>query len=200
MKQLVNALMAATLALSLNAHATVLDFEDDPTLETVPAVYETNGIRFTVNNWVEGAAAIRDGNGTRTVAFCARDSADCNPGTSLTLTPTATSLFSLTSLDAAGLFGDGILNLVGHLGAGETVSRTLNLRDGAFATYALDGLTGLTSLDLFVTNGFGAEIDNLVFAAVEPEPPTGEVPEPATLSLLGAALLALGVARRRAGR
>ncbi|WP_296946839.1 PEP-CTERM sorting domain-containing protein [uncultured Massilia sp.] len=198
MKTLVNALMAATLALSLNAHATVLDFEGDTGTDVLPAVYDTNGLTITVHNWQYGAAAIRDGNGTRTLAFCALDSDACASGTSLTLT--GTSPFSLTSLDAAGFLSDGTLHFVGHYGDNQTVSKSVDITLDSFVTYALAGLTGLTSLDIFVTGGIGAEIDNLVFATVDPEPPTGEVPEPATLSLLGAALLGMGVARRRGSK
>lgn len=187
--------MAAAFALSLDAHATVLGFEDAEFEGIVPAVYTVDGYQIKVNNWIEGIASIGNGNGTNTLSFCAYDDAACYPGVFLTLT--GSSPFSLTGLEASTRFGNGTLDFVGHFAGGTTYSTSVTASEGSFSAFTLAGLTGLASLDIILTGAFSAEIDNLQLAAAAP--PTGEAPEPATLALMGAALLGLGVAHRRRG-
>lgn len=194
MKKLIKLAIVAACALAMNAYATVLDFESAPSSVVLPAEFAIDGVTFQVHSWVEGTIALGRGNGTQTLAFCGFDNLDCWAGTKLTLS--TDSLFSVTAIDALTWYGGGTLNFVGHLADGNTVDASFSV-DTSSKSLALAGLTGLSSLDIFWTGAYAGEIDNLALAAFVPEPPTGDVPEPATLSLIGAALLGLGVARRR---
>lgn len=85
----------------------------------------------------------------------------------------------------------GANGLIGTIGGGD-VTATANGDQGAQGTYYVN-ITSDAAFTRVVarSNGYAFEFDNVAFSATSP------VPEPLTLSLLGTALLGLGVAARR---
>lgn len=112
-------------------------------------------------------------------------------------------MFSMQSIGLAGFLGAAAnVTLTGYLMGGSTVTQTCAVSGSAFGANppmqacALGGaFSGLASVQFAALNAFGeplAEFDNVVVT-----PAATAVPEPATVVLFGAGLLAVGGAARR---
>lgn len=177
--------------LSLAAQAVLIDFESAPLGGTDS--YAQDG--FTLLDTFSTSAtntAIQltsiPGNSTQIFAFCAFDGS-CSAGTSLALTDGGA--FSVSSIDAANwqISGTtGALDLVGHFSGGGSITQTLTT-DDFWSTYSLSGFDNLVSLDIVGRSVYAFAIDNLVVNG-------SDVPEPATLALLGLSMAGLGFRRK----
>jgi hypothetical protein len=220
------ALMVALLAAS-PARAAVIDFEDTGTnpFLTFGNPITSHGFDFTappgsVSLGVPGLVTIFDGqscapscasNGTRVLAV---GGLDLNPGTDqpIVMTTSSGDDFFLHGFDFAEFVGDGSTNLnavaitlVGHKSGGGVV----------FQSFFLDGLNdgpgGLNDFQSALllpawTNARLSSIEIQGFNGDSPSTPRGfeldninatAVPEPGTLTLIGAGLAGLAMRRRR---
>ncbi|HOW77613.1 MAG TPA: VPLPA-CTERM sorting domain-containing protein [Candidatus Competibacteraceae bacterium] len=127
-------------------------------------------------------------------------------GSSLQVVMTALAGYSLASLsfDYAGWQNQGIATQYGIYQADGTTPITgpitnLTAPGQNFATAAYTFAGSETAAVLrFGPNGFDAGIDNLNITLTTPTGPgTGQIPEPASLALLGVGLAGLGFMRRR---
>ncbi|MGB8328073.1 MAG: PEP-CTERM sorting domain-containing protein [Steroidobacteraceae bacterium] len=135
-----------------------------------------------------GAASGANTNGTAVFGWCGF----CAYPSSVVITLTAVggAAFNLNSLDAANLEQTSLtqfLDIVGYVDGGGTLAQQLTIGD-TWTTFDLSGFNDLTSVEIFGA-GVGPDLamDNLV----------ANVPEPATLSLLGFGLAGIGALRRR---
>lgn len=197
-KSLQTILAAAAIAFSANGHAavttTTIDFSDAWEVMFFEETFTTQGYTFSINDW-DYNFFTDYGNGSLTMAFSGCSSASCVPGTRVTLTGTAP--FSLNSIDAASRGGQ--LNFAGRTSTGKAIDGSIAFDSYEWKTYAPDYFKDLSSIELFWTGTGIGEIDNLVLVSgSEDAPQATDVPEPATLALIGAALLGIGAARRRA--
>lgn len=220
MNKLIKLILMFFAALTFNAYAAVIDFEDvEEDIESTNEI--SRGFRFVANN--NGAIYITNGaacdppcasNGTRalTAAGVLFGYAD-----EVTVTRAAGGDFRLTSVDAAGLFpvpflADNAAEIAyqGILDGTVVTSGSLMLDwivDGPggaddFQTFILPG----TLVDTFIFTGMGSlsgnngfTLDNLVVELVDgggQEP--GEIPEPGTLALAALGFVGLSLGRRRA--
>lgn len=138
---------------------------------------------YILNN---GAGNNGFGNTTSVMAICA--------GCPLVMTLTAADPFSALSIDIGSYYGSdpAPITFTGFFVGGGSITQIL---DGAtrWDTYLFTGFNNLSSLRIETDNsGQHASIDNIVLDAG-----TRTVPEPASIALVGLALVAVGAARRR---
>jgi hypothetical protein len=143
------------------------------------------------------------GSGT-TYASNATDYLMMATSSSITLTSTSNLLFNVNSIDLAKFYGAGsnmasIANITGTFANGTKISKshqsnTINLlTTNDFTTVMLSDFTNLKSLTIF-TDNYQIGIDNIV---VTQSAAVTDMPEPASLAILGLGLFGIGVARRR---
>jgi len=144
-----------------------------------PAAGSFPGARFDLENIAQGSF---------TSAACA-----ATPAPGQTCTPFPSSPFNLTNLGTPGGSVTGVL--IGFSVSGDAINlTTLEETDmtGAFSTQ----INGTTLQAILATIGGGGTVSNSYSANfTTTAPPT--VPEPATVSLLGAGLVGLGLLQRR---
>lgn len=127
-------------------------------------------------------------------------------GLSATLTSTTSALFSINSIDLAnylsGLAADNATaTLTGVFANGTKITESFTLTNNNilttndFTTELLIGFTNLTSFTI-AASGYFLDVDNIVINQT-PAAATSDVPEPASLTILGLGLLGIGAARRR---
>jgi hypothetical protein len=191
---------AVLCTLAAAANATVIDFENavpspNPGLENV-LPYVQAGFRFASslgdaayhNDIFQPLQGINT-NGSAVLGWCA---ADCG-GATISISGPAS--FSLASFDIASLIagtGAGSLLVTGHRADGGTVVQTVGYGD-AWSSASLAAFTGLTRVDFFSADAVDVALDNLVLL-----PAVAQVPEPGSLAMLAAAMLALlGVRKAR---
>lgn len=121
---------------------------------------------------------------------------------SVTLTSTAQSLFSVNSIDLANFSYDAdptIATLTGTFANGTTISKIFILRNNNyvstndFTTELLNGFVDLTSFNIAASGFYFLDVDNIVIHQTA----ATDVPEPASLAILGFGLVGIAAARRR---
>lgn len=192
---------AAMLALALTAlvaHGApvVIDFEGQiPTGSNRTGdpifPYTEDGFRLTdVNsgsaNALFGPSGIQNDNGTDVLGW--------GSGSTFQVSSVTGDLLSLLAFDATNLDPQGSagqFNVTGFYGAGGSVSATFNSTFNSFTTFGFGSAwTGLSSVRIQNVNMVNGAIDNIRLDAAA-------VPEPTTIALVGAALAAIALSRRR---
>jgi len=174
------------------AQATLVDFEDIPSLSTSRFVIQDKGLTFTgINMDVLGPewSGYFVKNGTTTLMT--------NHYFSTTVTATSGDLFSLNQLDIALIFildqqAQEYASLVGYFSDGSSISTDLLVSASSYQTFNLTGFENLKSIVVSkreLGNG-SLGFDNFDFDVQA-------VPEPGSLALLGLGLVGLVLARRR---
>lgn len=197
------AAFATALLAIAPAQATTLSFDRD-SISFFSSVDEqgytattlgTNGYQAAIANTYFCGPACPDNGSTYILAH----------GAGIKLASSSGNAFSLTGFDgaeahgqASGLWARGIM-VTGYLAGGGTVSQSFALdwlQDGPgagidFQAFTLSGFDNLSYVT-FTNNGGGSffSLDNIK---------ANDVPEPASLALLGLGLAGLGAARRKRG-
>jgi hypothetical protein len=169
--------VAAAALHCASVQANVVTFDDVTNHSATP--FDSGGLHFVGNNtyvW-QGDGAHSD-NGT--VSLISASSA------SFTITKTGGGLFSIDELDAGLSWYTALTSLVVTVGS-ESITLSQN-----YQTFSLSSLQNISSvtIGLAPADGYYA-FDNIVWHD------DSRVPEPASFPLVGAALLAVGAARRR---
>jgi hypothetical protein len=206
------ALFAAFLATSASAaQASVITFENMvspgssqqwiPTTSHIPLVgYE---MKATGQAYVDDSAYYAPNGSNGSYASNGTDYLRLASNSSATLTSTVQKLFSVQSIDLANwYFSSAVVTatLTGTFANGQTISTTYSFNNNNsasvndFTTEQLSGFTNLTSFKIGVT-GYVLDVDNIVVT----QGPTavGNVPEPASLAILGLGLAGIAAVRRR---
>lgn len=193
-------IVAGIVSVSAQAAPVTLDFEGvaaNGTQSPCPLTsayskggYSLGSASATCNHYIGNNMSGNNtyGNTTSVLAICS----GCPGGLLLTLTGPAA--FSALSVDIGSFFGNdpAAVTFTGYFVGGGSVVQAV---DGAksWATYLLNGFTGLSSMTIQTlgANGAHASLDNIVVTNAN------TVPEPTSIALLGLALVTAGAARRR---
>jgi hypothetical protein len=216
-------LLTSLLSICGLANAEIITFDDVPSGEAITTSADTMGYHFAsahMHTYGLGVWDINSSNGTTHLGY------ESGRGSAITMSRQDGGVFSLSALDVSEFSpNDGgdrpnaeFLRLIGTWLDGSTASLDLVLdnvhADGVggvvdFEHFTLPSLfTNVVSLTFeglrFTSRdglGFsgGVAFDNLdvVNGVVVTDPPSTNVPEPATLALFGLGLIGMGAARRR---
>ncbi|MDQ2694697.1 MAG: PEP-CTERM sorting domain-containing protein [Pseudomonadota bacterium] len=190
------------LGFSGHANAILVDFED--VLPFTAAPFTSQGVNFSAtgpNVVFPPGANSGAGNGTNTFGWCG---SFCGGVQVITASLPGGTPFSLQSIDAGNLSDAGeplgfrpgmMLEVLGNLSGGGTVSQSLTIIEDVMTTFTLMGFNNLVSVEFtapaVATGNPDPNIDNLL---IEPF----AVPEPGTLGL--AVLGAMGIGWRARNR
>lgn len=127
-------------------------------------------------------------------------------GYSTTLTSTVSPLFSVQSIDLANYSYSpsfpttATATLTGTFADGTTISKAFSFNNNNVLTvndFTTETLTGFTNLKSFkiAATGYYLDVDNIV--VTQGATPAADVPEPASLAIMGFGLAGVAVIRRR---
>lgn len=153
----------------------------------------TNSLGTSTDGIFDAASGVNT-NGTDIFGWCA----SCSPTPlTITLTKTGGGVFSLLGFDTAilelGLGPLNVIDVIGHLSGGGTVTTTIT-QTAAWTTQTL-GYLGVTSVDFAFGPGH-SDLPNHAFDNLTMDTQL-QVPEPGGLALLGLGLAGLWAGRRR---
>jgi len=199
MKKIVSAFAIGCALLSSGVGATTIGFEgvvsnEDAVIPVTP--YTESGYMLTsqtdaASNGIFGKD-VTSSNGTATFVFCSY-AGDCADGEFISLTSVNGSPFSLSSISAGNWQGEeitGAIDLVGHLVGGGTVNASV-AAGATWGTYRLSGFDNLLGVDFYGRTVYAVAMDNLEVNT------SANLPEPASLALLGAGVLGVAAVRHR---
>jgi len=168
---------AAATCVCMPAQANLVTFSDVAGQSAAP--FDSGGLHFAgTSTYVWSGDGTHSDNGTESLI--------AGFGGSFTITKTGGGLFSIDALDAGLSWYTTLTSMVLNVG-GESI--TLN---GHYQTFNLSSLQNISSVTFGAapTDGYLA-VDNIVWHDGT------QLPEPASMALAGAALMAAGAARRR---
>lgn len=191
-KNLMVSCALATLAFAGNAAAALVTFEDVSGANCVQSQVNSGGLSFNTGFWQCLRNTANNGNG-----IADNGTKFLNYGFSnLTVTATDGKVFDLMGLDLGISAFNANLNdnvtLTAFMHGGGTTAQVLNI-GRSFASYSFN-LSGLDSFSISTTattRGYVA-VDNINFAQAGTT-----VPEPTSIALIGLALFALALSRKR---
>ncbi|MBV8036427.1 PEP-CTERM sorting domain-containing protein [Roseateles sp.] len=170
--------VASLAMLASSAQADIVTFDDVANHTGAP--FESGGLRFESpgSTYVWSGDGVHSDNGTLSLIS--------GIGASFTITKVGGGMFSIDQFDAG--LSWYTLGTTGEI----TVDGDLLTLTGNYQTFALTTLQNVSSVTVRFTLGDGYfAMDNIVWHDA------GALPEPASFALVGLALLATGVARRR---
>jgi hypothetical protein len=187
------ALATAALSLSLTASATTITFnslEHTGSNYQSMATYQEGGFNLDAHGSFASAEQ-----GTTGWYFGSASLFNNAMGGTTTLTKIGGGTFSFDSIDLAPVsttYSTGAtVSFTGQVHGGGTVNQAFTLSNGyAFSTFSFSGFNNLDSVSWVQASPFH-QFDNLVLDQ------SSNVPEPASLALIGLAAAAMGLARRK---